>query len=336
MKPEHDLPIEPLSDAAFARVEAAVFAELDSHVPQSTPGARRLPRRLTFALVAAIALPIGAVLALSWRDSIVPSRAGAPAPALLSTRIVANATSTDTVLGDVSIHLEPGASLVAVRDGADGSLVLLERGVARFLVPPRGHRPFKVQAADVAVEVVGTRFRVARHDNAVSVQTSEGVVRVTSGGRTTLLPAGTSFDSTPSSAAQAPSTSPVPADEATRQDQGKHVETSSPSADAVPTRAAPPPQQGSKSPSLVDPRERFEQASRLEASDSTTSLRIYASLAARGGRWSEPALYAQARLELELGHVERATTLLQRYLHDHPQGTNAGDVRLLLSKLVRP
>lgn len=336
MKPKHDLPIEPLSDAAFARVEAAVFAALDSHVPVSAPRARRLPRRLTLALVAALALPIGAVLALFWRESTAPLRAGAPEPALASTRIVTNTSSTDTVLGDVSIHLEPGASLVAVRDGADGSLVLLERGVARFMVPPRGHRPFKVQAADVTVEVVGTRFLVARHDNAVSVQTSEGVVRVTSGGRTTFLPAGTSFDSTAASAVQPLPTSPAPAVETTSDNPDADLEASAPSDDVARSGAAPRPQQGSKHPSLVDPRERFEQASRLEVSDPTISLRIYAGLVARGGRWSEPALYAQARLELELGHVESATTLLQRYLHDHPQGTNAGDVRLLLSRLGRP
>jgi len=47
----------------------------------------------------------------------------------------------------------------------------------------------------------------------------------------------------------------------------------------------------------------------------------------------EHALYAQARLELELGHTGRARTLLERYLARYPSGVNAEDARALLRRL---
>jgi hypothetical protein len=143
MKPEHDLPIEPLSEAAFARVEAAVFRELDSTGRVSAPALHRRPRRLSLALVAAIALPVGAMLALVWRNTAVPTRTAGPDITLSSTRIVANDTSTDTALGDVSIHLEPGACLVAVRDG----VTPLASQESKRAVPPRASEETRAQYA---------------------------------------------------------------------------------------------------------------------------------------------------------------------------------------------
>ena len=74
---------------------------------------------------------------------------------------------------------------------------------------------------------------------------------------------------------------------------------------------------------------RFEQATSREASDPSAALRIYRGLAREDGPWAENALYAQARLELELGHRANAQRLLHSYLDCHPAGANASDARSL-------
>jgi outer membrane protein assembly factor BamD (BamD/ComL family) len=79
--------------------------------------------------------------------------------------------------------------------------------------------------------------------------------------------------------------------------------------------------------------ERFRRAAALESTDPATALAEYAALAREEGPWGANALYAQARLELELGHTGRARTLLERYLARYPSGVNAEDARALLRRL---
>jgi hypothetical protein len=178
---------------------------------------------------------------------------------------------------------------------------VLERGAARFSVPPRERRPaFVVQAGDVRVEVVGTRFRVERVQGSANVQAYEGVVRVTAGGRSTLLRHG---DRWPLPSAAPPMPEPVP--------------------EPVPDR----------SPAAS---KRFEQAALLEASDPELALRLYRDLSAEGGRWGENALYAMGRLEMERGRRAAASRILRSYLARHPQGANASDARALLKRLEQP
>jgi hypothetical protein len=104
--------------------------------------------------------------------------------------------------------------------------------------------------------------------------------------------------------------------------------------------AAPPPSSApSASPSSpsasrgASDQARYESAARLEASDPRAALAIYDSLARGGGPWAANALFAQARLELELGHRDRARRLLRSYLSRHPRGANAEDARQLLDQL---
>ena len=79
----------------------------------------------------------------------------------------------------------------------------------------------------------------------------------------------------------------------------------------------------------------FNRAARLESKNPRAALAIYRDLARGKGPWAANALYAQARLELELGHSERAKRLLERYLERHPRGLNAPDVRELLERASR-
>jgi TolA-binding protein len=92
---------------------------------------------------------------------------------------------------------------------------------------------------------------------------------------------------------------------------------------ASPPAAAPPPSGPSR-------QERYEAAARLEGRDPERALAGYRQLAAEGGPWAANALYAEARLELELGRTARARRLLRRYLDRFPDGLNAEDARSLL------
>jgi hypothetical protein len=290
MKPADEIPIEPLSEATWQRVEEAVFDALDEPA-QSVPPSRRRTRRWPLVALAAL-VAIQAVLALVYLHEPGDDDTRAT---LDSARFATGREGTETLLGDVAIAIEPASALVVVKDAAAGSLVVLERGAARFSVPPRARRPaFVVQAGDVRVEVVGTRFRVERVKGSASVQAYEGVVRVTAGGRSALLRGGDRW----------------------------------PPASATPATVTPEPQ-----PSPSDRQRRFEQAALLEAGEPEQALRLYRGLAAEGGRWGENALYAMGRLEMERGRRAAAARILRDYLARHPQGANASDARALLQRL---
>jgi hypothetical protein len=313
MKPADELPIEPLSEAAWQRVEQVVFDALDElaqSVPPARPRARRWPLVALAALVA-----IQAVLALLFLYEPVGDDARA---SLDSARFATGREATETLLGDVAISIEPASALVVVKDAAAGSLVVLERGAARFSVPPRERRPaFVVQAGDVRVEVVGTRFRVERVKGSASVHAYEGVVRVIAGGRSALLRRGEHW----------PLATAAPPELATREVQSAGPKTVTPEPQPT-SRDASPPQTAA-----TDRQKRFEQAALLEAGDPEQALRLYRGLAAEGGRWGENALYAMGRLEMERGRRAAAARILSNYLARHPQGGNASDARALLERL---
>jgi hypothetical protein len=83
----------------------------------------------------------------------------------------------------------------------------------------------------------------------------------------------------------------------------------------------------------MTPREQFLRAQSMEAVDPRAALALYASLASATGPWSANALFAQGRLELELGHTERARETLARYLVLHPHGINAEDASRLVAEV---
>jgi tetratricopeptide repeat protein len=100
--------------------------------------------------------------------------------------------------------------------------------------------------------------------------------------------------------------------------------------DADPSEAEPP---AGHSKARAHAQQRFDRAARLESKDPRAALAIYHSLARGRGPWAANALYAEARLELELDHPQRAERLLRRYLSRHPRGLNAPDVRKLLERI---
>jgi hypothetical protein len=360
MKLADKIPVEPLSAAAWDRIEAATFDAMDAADSSAGLRAARTVRRPRWPVLALGAFGIAQVAAaLAFMLTRSAGGAAGKERALSSTRLVAQEEATDTLLGDVAFHLEPAAALVVAGDAASGSLVVLERGAAQFSVAKRGQRPaFVVQAGDVRVEVIGTRFRVERQADSARVDTYEGVVRVTAAGHSRLLrrgehwlvsdgaplplPAAAAEADRSAPGASAVALTPLAADakvQATRAGD----DSGSPSAAATKHPKARVGQAIRAAPQLArveevtrDEHNRrvFEQAAALEASDPQRALHIYRSLTDQSDGWAANALYAIGRLELERGDRVAARANLQRYLAQYPRGANASDARALLARVT--
>jgi hypothetical protein len=322
MKRDDELPIDPLPEASWNRIERGVFDELDAGPSESLP-----PRRIAFPRWAAVALAAAAAVQLAVGATYLLRHEPAAEP-LASTRFESGAQASDALIGDVSVQLEPETALWVVESATRSSLVVLERGTARFSVPHRRERPaFVVQAGDARVEVVGTRFRVQRVGGSAEVETYEGVVRVIAAGRALQLARGQRWSGA-APAAPAASSAPAPAPTTTAavaEAATEQLAASEP--EVTPTRADGTARSGQRA--------RFEHATALEASAPREALRAYRTLSEERGPWAQNALYALARLELELGRRARARTLLQRYLEQHPEGANAADARALLLRTAQ-
>jgi hypothetical protein len=305
-------PLEPLSRPAWERVEAGVFARLDrgEHLVPSVDDRRpRLRRQRSawalagaFAAAASVALWLGVGseegAAPSARPAVVEARA-VPAH---EARIVSTEAPTQTMLGESLVVLAAHSDVsVSGSDGA-GWRVRLEAGQVDCQVAPRqGRPPFVVQAGATQVTVVGTRFSVTRSGEQARVAVTEGHVQVDSADSHVLLGPGESWPRSEPSVA-------LP----------RAAEAGSPGDTRAALEATP------RAP------QRFDRAARLESKKPQAALAIYRDLARGKGPWAANALYAEARLELELGHQQRAERLLRLYLVRYPEGLNAADVRKLL------
>jgi transmembrane sensor len=103
------------------------------------------------------------------------------------------------------VSLSGGARLEVLRNDARSFVTALRRGVATFDVKPGGPRHWIVEAGELSVEVVGTRFRVERQGEATRVSVDHGIVlvrgeRVPSG--SVRLTAGASFELAAATAAR--------------------------------------------------------------------------------------------------------------------------------------
>lgn len=117
-------------------------------------------------------------------------------------RRVAIAAAVVLVLGVVALSLRPAPSVVAIEPLAQANVVTLERTATleRFRVEQHGawfdvtpsRKTVRVEAGDVVVEVLGTRFLVERVEARVHVVVERGVVRVSSRGVVRTLETGAS------------------------------------------------------------------------------------------------------------------------------------------------
>lgn len=330
---DRKLPVEPLSRAAWERVESGLFASLDAGeqrvitkiVPRARPSLRAARWRMSLAGLAAMAA--GGLCWMAWNElsgalstprsapsastlefAAAQSEAQAPeaettATATARARIATTTLPFDTRVGDSVLRVAAQSLVHVTGDDQRGWLVELEAGRVVFHISPRRARPpFVVQAGDTKVSVIGTRFEVAREGAGARIHVHEGSVHVQSATGGARLEAGDTW----------------------------------PGAEAAPApRRRQPARARSQAPARtrgLERQRRFERASHLEAEQPEAALRIYRELA-REGAWAANALYAGARLELELGRTQRARALLRRYLQRHPTGANAEDARGLLTQL---
>lgn len=291
--------VEPLSEARWKRVDAAVQAAIDSGETTSrAPVAPRRRLRFVWFGIAAAALVAGLVVGLRRAPAPValPSAPSAPAPA--PSHVETGDAHSRISLGFASLDIGPETSITTIGAEETGIVVVLERGTVGFEVAPRGTRPpFVVQSGDIRVRVVGTSFLVSRTDSGTKVAVSHGVVEVLSGADRTELHAGESWPRATTVAAA--------------------------SREPTAARSAPGPSD----------QQLYERAARLEGKDPDEAVAIYRRLAAKGGPWSANALFAAGRLSVERGRKAEARQLLQQYLVRYPGGANAEDARVLLAGL---
>jgi transmembrane sensor len=181
-----------------------------------TPARARRPWLLLSATAAALLLlALGALR--HWREPEARQLAllsGKP-PSVLSAAEAPTASRFDD---GSQVSLTGGARLEVLRNDARSFVTALRRGGATFDVKPGGPRHWIVEAGELSVEVVGTRFRVERQGEATRVSVHHGVVLVRGErvpGGSVRLTAGTSFELPAGSAARAGELPAPPAPAAT-------------------------------------------------------------------------------------------------------------------------
>ena len=312
--------VEPLSDARWRKLDAAIEGALDAEPGIAQPREPSSPRvrgrraETVFFVAASFVLASAAVVALVMRSRTAPpvEATSTPVPAHVETGSKRSFVS----LGTASMDVGPESAVTATGDDAHGFVLVLERGSVECDVAPRaGRPPFVVQSGDVRVRVVGTRFLVRRDVDRTAVAVSHGTVEVGHDGVTTILHDGERWGGEPG-----PEPSGAP-------DTGPTTTASAPSAAPAsprPARSAP-----------VGPTDQqlYEEAAKLEARDPDAAIASYQKLAAKQGPWSANALFAAGRLAAERKQSARARGLLEDYLRRYPAGANAEDARSLLAGL---
>lgn len=204
----------PSSDARRERVERRVFEQLaavrvlertDAVLPIDRP---TRPRWLipagAFALAAATALIL-----------IVVARGGGDQPteqASVPSRIVTPVGGASRFsIGEEAVIDAGSDTSVEVQHVPGGGITLvLTRGSVDCDVAPRaGRAPFRVVAGDVQVEVVGTRFTVAKTVT-TRVDVARGKVKVFAPGGSWLVAAGESWPAVQAAVEPPPAEEPIP------------------------------------------------------------------------------------------------------------------------------
>ncbi|WP_394829143.1 FecR domain-containing protein [Pendulispora albinea] len=361
--------VEPLNDARWAKIEGALFDQLerDEHAAREVHDESEHDERVAtshivegpayawwrtgayFVVAGAVAAAIGAIVSRAvWHPE--------PPPAI-SSHVETGTSGTHLVIGEAALDVGPQAALFVNGDDAHGVLVVLERGKVDFEVTPRRERPpFVVQAGEARVRVTGTRFSVDRTGEGARVDVSSGMVEVSAHGQMANVHAGEHWpakDTAQPLAVPEPAAvlDPAPASTAAEVPRASRKASGSPR----PESATPPPpvvesaepevpssSNESDTSSLFSPAEPsdamsrrmvYESAARLESTRPMMSLAQYAELARGSDPWAANALYAAGRLQADRGMKEHACRTLEDYLVRFPRGPNAADARDLLGRL---
>ncbi|HET9989024.1 MAG TPA: FecR family protein [Kofleriaceae bacterium] len=312
----------PQNESRRDRIERNVFTQLaqmrvadraDAAVPEPRASNRRA------WMFAGLGAAVAAAVIL-----VVSTKSEAPAPAPIAedttpSRIVTPVGGESQFTVGDAVIVAAGDTSVDVKRAPDGGITLVvARGAVDCDVAPRNQRPpFHVIAGDISVEVVGTRFTVARTPSP-RVDVVRGKVRVRATGGTWLLSAGDSW------------TPPV---------SGSGVEQV---AEQVPD--APDPQieidrvQNSPTPiptpTAMAPHAQYQLAQKLEATDIPRAAKMYRGVASSKDAWAAPALFGLAELEAKTNPTH-ALADCNEYLRRFADSAQAEDVAWLRIEILR-
>ena len=300
------LPVEPLDESSFDRI-ARRLEPTETVVPAQSPvRSRRWP-------LVAVAAAAACGAAVAWFVL-------RPQPVTLA-HVVTEASPSRVVAGGVVLDVGPFSSL-----SYEGDLhVVLEKGRVLCDVMPRGTRPpVVVDAGDVSVRVIGTRFAVYREGASARVEVEHGIVQVVRGGQTARVGAGEKWPVVVQEVE-----APVPQQPEPEAPEPKATHVTPPAHH----HATPPAKHTAMPAPTPSARERYEAAAALESSHPDAARAAYAELARGDDAWAQNALYAEARLAHEQGKKDEAARLCRQYLARFPSGANAQDAREMLNRL---
>jgi len=356
MKNSLGVEVEPLSEQRWEKIERSLMdrVELEKQQElgstQARPG-RGFPARVWLA--AAVLMAGFATVFVTVRWSPESTTLDAPS------RITTGRSASHLALVGLTLDVEPESAVVVGAETPEGLLLVLDHGSIVCQVAKRPtNSPLIVQAGAARVRVVGTRFSVTRAGETARVSVEEGIVEVTSRGRTVRVGAGEQWPANqvespsdaevlPGGSQASPEAVPPPSQSRRPPDEGpREPATRSPSPSRAPTGAskarpshsdadsvpAPEPSASeSKRPSTSQAV--FEQATALERSNPERAAQLYRSLESGSDSWAQIALYAHGRLAASRGQSGEARRLLERYLERFPRGSNAEDARAVLQRL---
>jgi FecR protein len=347
MRSRIDVEVEPLSDQRWAKVERGIFSRLEAATRPEPPAGRGRPPWTWLAAAAAVVLAVaGGVVASSWK-----TERGFASPSRIST----GNEGSHLALKHASVDVRPNSAVVVDGNQDLDVHLILDRGTIACDVEPHvAGFQFMVQAGEVSVRVVGTRFTVTRISEAVRIDVDRGVVEVGARGRYDRVRAGETWPTAPQlldgSTVGDPSARPTARDRADPSpSRAERVRDEPPGAPSVPrpsgrtrTTTLSPPEPADSASRAVSPplpptrptsQELYESAAKLEPGSPSEALSIYRRVAVGDDSWAQNALFAEGRLEAERGRTPSAKRLLSEYLTRFPHGANAADARSLLEQL---
>jgi ferric-dicitrate binding protein FerR (iron transport regulator) len=309
------LPVEPLSEDAWERIEGNVYRTLAAdtaraHERQSRPAFWRMmwvggPALATVAL--------GSVLLFNVQPKPVATPASSEPVAVAEVTpaepsehsFVTNDEARQVHFRGAEVFIGAHSELVVFEPPGQGTLVSVVRGEAAFQVERQSVGSyFVVQGGSTRVRVVGTEFSVTRAGEGADVAVAEGAVEVTDNGETVLLGPGQHWS------AQLRSHDLEKVESVKKHQERKRTRRSS----------------------VLSAREVYVRAATREDDDPDAAAALYRQVARGSGSWAANALYALALLELDRGHQSAGKNYLKRYLERFPDGENADDARRLLER----